>query len=81
MPRTEQNARLTVRVPPETVEWLESVAVGSHMRLSPFLAAALVIGAKQLEIIMNAANIARNAGVQEAAMKAAGGIPGVMDAP
>ncbi len=79
MPRTEVNARITLRVPPETEAWLRETAEASHMRPSAFMAAALVIGAKQLEVLMHLGRIAMDEAVQDAAVEAMGGIPGIAD--
>jgi uncharacterized protein (DUF1778 family) len=79
VPKTEVNARITLRVPPETEAWLKETAEASHMRPTAFMAAALVIGAKQLEMLMNMGRIATDPAVQEAAAAAAGGIPGIVD--
>jgi hypothetical protein len=43
------------------------------------MAAALVIGAKQLEVLMHVGRIAMDRAVQDAAVEAMGGIPGVID--
>jgi len=79
MPKTDLNARITLRVPPETEVWLRETAEASHMRPTAFMAAALVIGAKQLEVLMHVGQIAMDQGVQDAAVAAMGGIPGVVD--
>jgi hypothetical protein len=49
------------------------------MRPTAFMAAALVIGAKQLEVLMHVGRIAMDRAVQDAAVEAMGGIPGVID--
>jgi hypothetical protein len=49
------------------------------MRPSAFMAAALVIGAKQLEVLMHLGRIAMDEAVQDAAVEAMGGIPGIAD--
>jgi uncharacterized protein (DUF1778 family) len=79
MPKTDLNARITLRVPPETEVWLRETAEASHMRPTAFMAAALVIGAKQLEVLMHVGRIAMDRGVQDAAVEAMGGIPGIAD--
>jgi uncharacterized protein (DUF1778 family) len=79
MPKTELNARVSLRVPPETEVWLRETAEASHMRPTAFMAAALVIGAKQLEVLMHVGQIAMNRAVQDAAVAAAGGIPGMFE--
>ncbi len=79
MPKTDLNARVTLRVPPETEVWLRETAEASHMRPTAFMAAALVIGAKQLEVLMHVGRIAMDRAVQDAAVEAMGGIPGVVD--
>lgn len=79
MPKTEINARVTLRVPPETEVWLRETAEASHMRPTAFMAAALVIGAKQLEVLMHVGRIAMDRAVQDAAVAAMGGIPGIAD--
>lgn len=79
--RVERNVRLTVRVPPETEAWLMETAAASHMRPSAFLSAALVVGAKQFEVLMHVGRIVMDQNVQDAFEKAAGGIPGIMENP
>ncbi len=76
-PRSE-TTRVTLRVPVETESWLSGVAVKAHMTKSAFLSAALVIGAKQLEVLVRAGELAQDPGVLDAAERAVGGIPGVM---
>ncbi len=72
------NVRVVMRVPPETEAWLSDVALRTHMSKSAFLSAALVIGAKQLEMLARAGELAHDPAVVAAAERAAGGIPGVM---
>ncbi len=75
------NVRVVLRVPGETEQWLSRVAVNAHMGKSAFLAAALVIGAKQLEMLTRAGELAHDPAVLAAAERAAGGIPGMMPGP
>ncbi len=72
------NVRVVMRVPGETEAWLSDVAVRMHMSKSAFLSAALVIGAKQLEVLARAGELVHDPAVMAAAERAAGGIPGVM---